>query len=683
MASASGRAALAATRAALDPARQAWQNDILISAVVEILTRRSPLTEQELVQELGTSWVTAKVPTPALQDAIQAAEVNDLIQRQERAGASTTFEVTPNARREAESDQEWAQLLQTRFEDQVRQRLEGELGLHVAGRPIAGRAPVLAQMLMRAMVEATGDLFRAAKEAGDERSVDDVRVNLRAAVPELRDNIEPVELGEAVANLLLAAADPGDDFATEMLETISTGQLLHGMVCRRDVDDGAFEPVTLIFDTSELLTLVDPDPTVRGIFLEFLSVASDLGATFIIPQGVLAEWKYQWEEADKEIADGAFVHNPATGIGRLAGNPAVAAYLVEQEASPGLKWTDWSRRRRSLDWHFAQASVSYKVSDPPAGMSQSLVSALHAGLRLKDPSGSRPRKTDRLAHTDAISAAWVAHARESSNTYPEGTPNAWFVANDYHTSRLYRAERPGDPYPLAISSRAWLLRYASVCAPSKGAQARLLERLATAAVMNSFVSVVSSFTARDLAEIRELLDEGADEEDVRDAIRTAFWDAPTSGTGDTVADYSRRRARRRDERAQRDVHLAAERERDTIRRYDAERQRADAADDHKAAADSTVERQDRTIKTLKRLIAVVLVDLFLVAAIIAGSILGPFPIRVDLLCAGVIALVCVPLSFRYVTSLDENVWVILTEVGVTAGGIAAPYVADATGVLGE
>jgi hypothetical protein len=49
---------LAAAHAALDPVRQEWRSDILISSLIEILAIRGALDERQLLNQIKKMWLT-------------------------------------------------------------------------------------------------------------------------------------------------------------------------------------------------------------------------------------------------------------------------------------------------------------------------------------------------------------------------------------------------------------------------------------------------------------------------------------------------------------------------------------------------------------------------------------------------------------------------------------------------
>jgi hypothetical protein len=74
-------ARLAATRAALDPVRQAYRSDILVSAVIEVLANRGERTTKELVHAVNQIWRTRAITEPEVTDAVTEALSAKLVRR--------------------------------------------------------------------------------------------------------------------------------------------------------------------------------------------------------------------------------------------------------------------------------------------------------------------------------------------------------------------------------------------------------------------------------------------------------------------------------------------------------------------------------------------------------------------------------------------------------------------------
>ena len=130
------------------------------------------------------------------------------------------------------ADREWAQLLLAETQADI----ERQLMARFPDDPnVVRRAPRLTKDLVSAMIRSSRGIFDAVQRSTSPNDLREVRLNLRAVVPELRSKIQPPDLADFMAEVLLDAASPDDPFGDELLGKIVAGQVLHGMVCRKDV----------------------------------------------------------------------------------------------------------------------------------------------------------------------------------------------------------------------------------------------------------------------------------------------------------------------------------------------------------------------------------------------------------------------------------------------------------------
>ena len=99
-------AQLTATRAALDASRRAWRNDILLSAVVEVLATRGPLTAELLLDGVNRMWQTTAVTAPQLDAAVAEAHAARLVDQVVGAFGEQRWQATDEAVRESREDGE-------------------------------------------------------------------------------------------------------------------------------------------------------------------------------------------------------------------------------------------------------------------------------------------------------------------------------------------------------------------------------------------------------------------------------------------------------------------------------------------------------------------------------------------------------------------------------------------------
>jgi hypothetical protein len=537
-------ALLAATRAATSPDRAEWQNDILLTAVVETLTQRGPSSRKELLKALRETW-SSSMTGSILDRALATGVTAGLIEKRER-GSEPKWLALPAARDEAGNDRKWAMRALSAFQAETLERLRDEFGEKVAGTPVGDRVERITAHLVAGIGHATSFLSEAADH--DLKDMRAVRLNLTATLPEIRERVHPAELGESVAALLVIAADPKNSYGDDIFRLMITGHLLYAMVAREDIEL-APAPDLLVLDTSELVGLIDDSPIERELFKDFLQSARDRGCRLVVTAGVEHEWIRLWEQADKSmdhVGAGSMPEWAASGVD----NPILRSFEAARAGRAGLQWRVWARsERRSLHKLFEALGVPVDFSPADIELDEELVSRLTEDLSQTRPGAGRPIKFPAQAATDARSAATVAAVRRAS---PGAlVPSAWFIAADSNTAHAYAGAVPEDPYPVATTSRTWLLFYSAFSTVESPDRAEFAQKLADSIRMESFLSVAAAYTANDLALIQESLGDEADydEADAQDAVIAAFSDPRDYGDDSIAVAYLRRRSKRRDRRA--------------------------------------------------------------------------------------------------------------------------------------
>jgi hypothetical protein len=123
---------LATAHAALDPEREEWRSDILISSLIEILTVkgvRGALEERRLLSYAKELWHTEVVDKRLLRRALERAEKGNLIERRRRSH-ETLWVASPASMNDARADHEWARSIIRRFGNGLGTRLPDLLEDH-------------------------------------------------------------------------------------------------------------------------------------------------------------------------------------------------------------------------------------------------------------------------------------------------------------------------------------------------------------------------------------------------------------------------------------------------------------------------------------------------------------------------------------------------------------------------
>ena len=605
---------LAAARAAMDPDRAAWQNDILISAIVEVLARKGPISKRELKDELQATWIGQRTSPSLLTEALDRAWEQDLLIKSLGRKGKETWSLPAGVKAEADHDREWARLLLSETQDEIKGRLRERFPDHPEH---LDKARVLTKHLVTAMITASRDVFQAVQNSASPKDLREVRLNLRAGIPQLRATVDPAELADFVAELVLDAASPDVRFADSLLSTIVAGQVLHGMVCRQDLTV-SMPPTTLVLDTSELLALASHDLKVQELMESFFETARGAGCRILLTDRVEAEWQNHWSHADElvETASRRWGEHNVDAL-QLYQVRVLSEYsLSVQAAGRFTSFVDWSRERRRLGPLVAKYGIE-RVTTADLVVDRAFVDAFQEEIRAIQTEDGRPktRGVERCI-TDAISADLIRRHRLAAAD--SLVPTAWFVASDRTSERAYERLREADPFPLALSAKTWLLHYAAF--DQKGAtadRATLADRVTEDLILEAFISVSTSYTDDEMLEMGDLLsaDDVLDRDDVRAVLVDGFLH-PEQASAQRIRDVARARNVRRSGRVIRSQRVAAEKHREIEERAKKAEARAASLQDQLAAktdsGSATEERLRRTIQVVLVMGALLVVLLFAV-----------------------------------------------------------------------
>jgi hypothetical protein len=485
-------AGLTATLAALQPARAAWRTDILVSAIVEILTRKGGyLSAKEIRTQLQTLWIGKSTDPAAVLHALKTAEQSDLVHMSARASGEPRWAATAEAKEEVQTFQRRAERLLKDFQAEVGKRLEGLLDEPLS-RATLGQ---LTRTLVKAMVAASDRVFEAVKASGNPNDLREVRYNLKGVGDRLRAQVHPLQRADALILLAAQAASPDDDFGDEVLKLIVSGQVLHGLVSRRDMPPGgALNGTALVLDNSFLVMSLEPDKAPRALFDQLLRDSVAAGCRFVVHREVLNEWERMWATADLGEPD-ALVKRVPEMLARAADSPVLRAYASEHEES-GIKWKPFCAKYRNIEQRLVDAGAMVEESLPDAGVAGRVKAEL---LRVTAAHPELRGRSELSATVDAASASTVAALRKAG-PLASGLPSAWFVARDRATPRAYASVINDDANSLDVAPETWLL-FLSSAAGNETPGPELVETISENAVLDAFLVVATGYSAENLLEM--------------------------------------------------------------------------------------------------------------------------------------------------------------------------------------
>jgi hypothetical protein len=539
-------ASLAATHAALDPQRRRWRNDILISAIVEILSRRISMSVSDLLNKLAENWVTSSIDKLAVLKALEAAAEEGLVHHEQRDRRRDIWRVSDGARAEAVGDRKWVDQQLAQLERGVRARLDER---H-PGLVQPKKVPHLTRQLLGAMVAASDEVFSAVVATGSPQQLRAVQYSLHALGARIVREVTPPEVGQALAALALAAADPDDSFGDELLALVVAGQILHAILVRKDLS--AVPPVTgvtLFLDTSALVHLLGIDDAAEELLRSVIKDSQKAGSRIVITSKVVEEWESLWVAAAKDLGDLELAGNVLSpSAWSIMSNPVLKAYAKSLSVRPTAQFAHFSNQFRDLRARLYELGVEEEPNRAASNVDESFLNKVRDRLLSE--------RSDLGAEVDGTTAAYVAAIRDASRGGP--LPAAWMVALDRRTDEAYRELRPDDDFPLVVSPGAWLLYLSNCRHDDPAGRASLVRELGQAVVSESFLAVATGYTDNDRAEIAELFAGGPlTAADARDAIRANFVNLEQDASSSTRMDnLTRLRNERRDDRAFREVFVA-------------------------------------------------------------------------------------------------------------------------------
>ena len=537
-------ARLAAARAALDPQRRGWRGDIAISAIVEILSTRGSLTAQQLSTEINRLWGTDSVTTPLVEESLGLAERAYLVTPE----VGGTWAASEDAKREAEADRRWVDAILTENEREFAHRLE-----ECCETPIkTERVPTLFHQLLVALTLGAEGVYEAAIASSAPDQLRPVRFDIKRMGEYISGSVQPKSVARAVRELALAAADPHDDFGDEIVRLIMAGNILQGLLVRRDLPETVtLEGTRAVLDTSVLVYYVETDTPAKEIFESLIVQSRMAGVELVVAEHTLDEWESLWDGADSELRGRERELSGAAFM--LIQNPFVKAFVHQLEHDASLTWQRFQIGRRHLRPVLEGMGISVRPHGNNRREDAVFAEAVRERLRGRFPR----RRTATAASADGESCAMVARWREGGG---EGVPKGWFIASDILTGVVYREIR-NDRYPLAVTAESWLLFLAHMSTESGEALGKLASAISDMTARTAFLSVATAYTVNEALQLSQLLseDETLSVEDLRAAVALDFEALIHEGDRIDPADIDRkatdlirRRSARRDARAQRE-----------------------------------------------------------------------------------------------------------------------------------
>lgn len=686
---------LAAAHAALDPGRRARQADILVESTLRVLASRGqPMAVSEVATGVAKLWRTATVAEPLVREALESARSAQLATTQAVLFGEPEWLPTDAALRDLIEDSAWAQAVIDRFDHEAMERLEDD-----PNRPLlkVERLPSLVARV-RAAIAVGAEWLYGLAPATTPGAMRPIRFNEQSALRAIAD-VEPRASRQAAERLLIAAIDPDDAFGDDYVNLVVAGNVLHGMVTRRDV---AVRPslggLRFVLDTSVIVDLAHNNSAQALAVKEGVRLALSAGAQVVVADHTLSEWTRLFDGAEHELGD----HTDTTRLGALSvllQNPFLRAFVSLREQDERLTWARFSSQWRDPRRELEALGVQVRPHGNKTDEDQALVASMATELRRLNRSrgegnpGARLRANDAI-NADAETAAMVARWRRE-----RGVDAGFFIARDRMTAEAYRTVVTQDRVPLVITLPAWITMMAALAIEDPSQRPEVAKVIGNAALRDSFLALAASYTLEEVVGFADILcaDAPSEPEDVVDFVQTTLEGLEGETQALRAADIKlkgsevlQHRASRRIQRARRAGQLLEDKLAEE--RSKAENEKVLAIAQERASSSELIVRKDQSLAAkdvelnlamdeaarLKRRLQVVWRSLAAVLVLLAASIVVVLLWRDGALDKGngkTLAVVSLALAgiagVQFVRVRKLSAW-----IGWLAGSVVAPILVN-------
>ena len=614
----------AAVRAALDPERRAFQHDVLVSGVVELLYLTTDRSVAQLTSASQALWRSTSISEPLIERALHIArEANIASVAQDLEGVDR-WRLTEPARLIAQADHNAGIHVLTEFSRQVGELLDA----CPDDRVHAAQAEKITRVVVSSLAESMRDLYEVDGMSLASDRIRPLSLDVQRVVSLVRQRTEPRSLRDVAVEVAVATVDPDDSFGNDVVRLLTVGMILHGFATRRDLPA---QPQVIghqiVVDTSVLVGLSAPSWSVERRVVESMIRATLVaGVEVVVPEHVLQEWTRLFEAAEAEIGS---LHAADLGANtRLLSNPFARNYLLALEEDARLEWHAFALRNRDIRRRLFDVGVNVRPSANNDAESIRLSTELANELYERTRRGTRHRSRANCA-ADGNSIAMVHRWRSD-----RGATTAYFISRGALPGRIYKEMVPGA-VPIEISPESWLLYLAAVCTDDPAEQSKVAEMVAESTIRESFFGIAAAYTVEDAVALSQrLIDNGgpATIEDSRAALQLDLLGLFAEADADDPSNEKKISAvvQRRQVRATTRLARGQANLDDTIARVErkaelrvaAEQVRADVADQSREALAGRVARGERTATYWRRLavgsLPAIGVLIFTIVAVVAG-----------------------------------------------------------------
>lgn len=643
-----GFALVGAVHQLVSVTRATTKLDLVLAAASHAL-RGGDKTAEEIGSIVHRVWPGAQVDTSTVEQALTLGRELGVVLELPGLAGTAVWQLTPRGVADVESQERWVARVRGVATEELKERARTGLGIV----PSDEQAELWLERIVEALIggiTASQDAYLGRVDHLLQRRLAPRGFDQQKVMDLIRDDrTEPATL-EFLSASALAALDPLDTFASDLVSHITTGCVLHSYVAGRDSSAvlgalGSPANQRALLDTPILVDLIGPDRLSQKV--EFsISVAVDAGWDVVVCQHSLDELSILVDrEIPKIKRDFTAAHEAGVRqewYAALAENQ-LPTYCVEVLRDGKYQHLD-EMRAAAVELGARLAELGVTVREHCNHLDFDRVEQCRIAL-LADLAGTAGRSAEVVQRdADSMAIVWRRRRREPQDSK---WPGGWIITPDRHMKNAYRTVARHDLIPLTLTMSQWST-LASVTVPPTDVVA-LARAGATQLVEEAMWLLPSRFPSDVALELARQIspDRGGSDTDLRYAQLTldaALAESESQSATSLAADVLEARSRRRQtlqsqelERAQRGRADALATASASDRRAHIKEEEAAAAHRAKAASDVRVDELQAALdwqrtRTMRIAIGLVIGAILVIAPYVAFT--EGFPLYAVLILVG-------------------------------------------------
>lgn len=682
-----GYALVGAVHQLVSTKRAATKLDLVLAAASHAL-RKGDKTVSETTEVIGRVWPGARVETTTVLEALNMGTELGIVQPQNSLAEETLWQLTARGLADVQTQETWVAQVRSAAAIELRARAGSGLGV----TPSLEAAELWLERIVQALVEGIrgsqdaylGQVDHVLQSRLAPRGIDRDKV-MRL----VQDDRSDPEIAEFLTASALAALDPLDPFANDLVSHITTGCVLHSYIAGRDSaailnELGSPKQQRALLDTPILVDLIGPNRMSAEVEVT-IELAISAGWEVVVCNHSIDELVTLVEREIPQIQQDfskAFKSGTRTEWYASLASGQLPSYCVEVLREGKYQTLD----EMLLAAHELGARLSdlgIEVRDHHNDNDAANVERCREALKA-DLNGQAAR-SDVVLQRDADSMAmvWRRRRREPSESR---WPGGWIITPDRHIKNAYKTVEKQDSIPLTLAMSQWSTLASVTVEPTD--VVTLAQAAATQLVEEAMWLLPSRFPSEIALELARQIspDRGGSETDLRFAQLTLdanIPDTPARSATSMAADVLHARNRRheslqaqemaRAKRASEQARGAAEA---SAAHATLKEQEADSARRERDTARTEAENLEKRIawgrRQTKRVAISLLIAFAFVAALVASLTLAAPTVSSILLGTGLAAWGVA--AWRWCTSEESQVIPMIVSAVIESIGLLSGVV---------